>query len=165
MLMQHMYQPWSTNDRIHFISSRDLIDLLILTSLALHHCLGVLAPSLAQVSRHAVYRFKASDLPFTLAIGSSSQVLSWSSPPNHAILCDVSCNELLHHICEPCNISKPFSPLWHVLLTQVYLWTNLLCISHKHIFSLPRLSLNYHNQTRDLSSPSRVDTRGWSPQA
>jgi hypothetical protein len=58
-------------------------------------------------------------LPFTLAIGLSTQASSWSSPPSH--------------MCELFNISEPFSPLWHVLLTQVYLWTNLLCISHKHI--------------------------------
>ena len=57
-------------------------------------------------------------------------------------------NELLYHMCEPCNISKPFSPSWHELLTQVYLWTNYLCISLKHILVHLRLSLNYQNQTR-----------------
>jgi hypothetical protein len=67
MLMQHMHQP-SPNDMIHFISSRDRIGSLILTSLALHHCLSPSAPSLAQASlSHAVSHFKASDLPFTLA--------------------------------------------------------------------------------------------------
>jgi hypothetical protein len=40
------------------------------------------------------------------------------------------CNELLHHMCEPCNKSKPSSPSWHELLIQVYLWTNHLCISY-----------------------------------
>ena len=33
-------------------------------------------------------------------------------------------------MCEPRNKSKPSSPSWHELLTQVYLWTNHLCISH-----------------------------------
>ena len=28
------------------------------------------------------------------------------------------------------NISEPFSPPWHMLLTHMYLWTNYLCISH-----------------------------------
>ena len=43
------------------------------------------------------------------------------------------CNKLLHHhMCELCNITEPFSPLWHMLLTHIYLWTNHLCISHKH---------------------------------
>jgi hypothetical protein len=51
-------------------------------------------------------------LPFTLATGPSSQALSWSSPPSDM---------------------TPCSPPWHVLLTLVYLWTNHLCISHKHI--------------------------------
>jgi hypothetical protein len=40
------------------------------------------------------------------------------------------CNELLYHMCEPCNKSKPSSPSWHELLTQVYLWTYHLCISY-----------------------------------
>jgi hypothetical protein len=36
-------------------------------------------------------------------------------------------------MCEPCNKSKPSSLSWHELLTQVYLWTNHLCISHLNI--------------------------------
>ena len=43
-----------------------------------------------KLHRHAVHRFKASDFPFTLATGPSSQVLSWSSPPSHIIQCHVS---------------------------------------------------------------------------
>ena len=39
MLVQHMHQS-ITNDMIHFISSRDRIGSSILTSLALHRCLG-----------------------------------------------------------------------------------------------------------------------------
>jgi hypothetical protein len=34
------------------------------------------AKSLLKLSRHTVYRFKTSDLPFTLATGPSSQALS-----------------------------------------------------------------------------------------
>ena len=49
MLMQHMHQLIS-NDMIHFISSRDLVGSLILTSLAFHSCLRPSAPSLAQAS-------------------------------------------------------------------------------------------------------------------
>ena len=40
----------SPNDMIHTISSRDPIGSSILTSLALHRCVGPLAPSLAQAS-------------------------------------------------------------------------------------------------------------------
>jgi hypothetical protein len=42
--------------------------------------------------------------------------------------------DLLHldHMCKLCNIFKPFLPSWHMLLTHMYLWTNHLCISHKH---------------------------------
>jgi hypothetical protein len=50
ILMQHMHQPWSTNDMIHFISSCDLIGSSILNSFALHRCLRPSAPSLTQAS-------------------------------------------------------------------------------------------------------------------
>jgi hypothetical protein len=43
-LMQHMHQP-ITNDMIHFISSYDRIGSSILTSLALHCCIGPSVPS------------------------------------------------------------------------------------------------------------------------
>jgi hypothetical protein len=83
------------NDMIHFISSCDHIGSSILTTLALHHCVDPLAPSLAQASlSHAVSRFEASDLPFTHATGPSSQVMSWSSPSwilDHMTQCHVSC--------------------------------------------------------------------------
>ena len=53
---------------------------------------------------------------------------------DHMTQCHISCaiKLLHHHTCELCNISKPFSPSWHMLLTHMYLWTNHLCISHKH---------------------------------
>ena len=89
---------------------------------------------LLKLHRHAVHCSKASDLPFTLATGPSSQVMSWSSPPwSHDSMSCYMCNELLHHhVCEVCNISEPFPPPSHMLLTYMYLWTNHLCISHKH---------------------------------
>jgi hypothetical protein len=123
------------NDMIHFISSCDHIGSSILTSLALHRCVGPSAPSLAQASpSHVVPRFQASDLPFTLAAGSSSQVMSWSSPPwSHDSMSCLMCNEILHHhMCKLCNNSGPSSLSWHMLLTHMYLWINHLCISHKH---------------------------------
>jgi hypothetical protein len=130
-LTQHMHQPRSTNDMIHFISSRDLIDSSFLTSFALHCCFGPSAPSLW--SSFPSMRFIVSK---PLTCPSRLQPVYQAKP----------CLDLLHlgtwlhvmshmqwapsHMCELCNISKPFSPPWHVLLTQVYLWTNHVCISH-----------------------------------
>ena len=96
---------------------------------------------LLKLHRHTVHRSKASDLPFTLTTGLLSQVLSWSSPPwSHDLMSCLICNKLLHHhMCELCNISEPFSPSWHMLLTHMYLWTNYLCISLKHILVHLRL--------------------------
>ena len=79
------------NDMIHFISSRDHIG----SSIWLHLLFTVAFVHRHQVflklHRHAVHRSKASNLPFTLATGPSSQVLSWSSPPYHMTQCHVSC--------------------------------------------------------------------------
>jgi hypothetical protein len=93
------------------------------------------------------------NLPFTLVTGPSSQVMSWSSPPwSHDSMSCLMCNELLHRMCDPCNKFKLSSPSWHVLLTHMYLWTNHLCISLKHILVHIRLSLNYQNQIRTFQT-------------
>ena len=114
---------------------------LLFTAAFIHRCQVIL-----KLHRYAVHRSKASNLPFTLATGPSSQVMSWSSPPwSHDLMSCLICNELLcHHMCELCNISAPFLPSWHMLLTHMYLWTNHLCI-HLHTLVHLRLSLNYQN--------------------
>jgi hypothetical protein len=75
---------------IHFISSCDILVhrswlYLLFTVTSVHRCQVI-----AQASCHAVQCFKASDLPFTLATGPSSQVLSWSCPPSHMTPCHVT---------------------------------------------------------------------------
>ena len=125
----------SPNEMIHFISSCEHIGSSILTLLALHCCPSPLAPSYLNLS-------------FTLATGPSNQVLSWSSPPwSHDSMSCLICNKLLHHMCETCNKSKLFH-LHGNGCTHMYLWTNHLCISLKHILVHLKLSLNYQNQTR-----------------
>jgi hypothetical protein len=49
---------------------------LFFTVAFIHRCQVLL-----KLHRHMVHHSKASNLPFTLATGPSSQVLSWSSPP------------------------------------------------------------------------------------
>jgi hypothetical protein len=58
-------------------------------------------------------------------------------------------NELLQHMCDLCNKSKPSSPSWHELLTQVYLWTNYLCISHLNTL----VHLGCHSITKTKQGP------------
>ena len=69
-------------------------------------------------------------LAFTLA---SSQVLSWSSPPwSHDSISCLICNALLHHICELCNISKPFY-LYGMSCSHKCICGLITCVSHiKH---------------------------------
>ena len=69
-----------------------------------------------------------------------------------SMLCLI-CNELLHHMCEPCNISKPFHLHGIGCSHMMYLWTNHMCISLKHILVHLMLSLNYQNQTKTFQSP------------
>ena len=61
------------------------------------------------------------------------------------------CNELLHHMCESCNKSKPSLPSWHELVTQVYLWTNHRCISHLNTL----VHLGCHSITKTKQGPFR----------
>jgi hypothetical protein len=61
----------------------------------------------------------------------------------------VICNEILHHMCEPRNNYKPSLSSWHELLTQVYLWTNHLCISHINIL----VHLGCHSITKTRQGP------------
>jgi hypothetical protein len=125
---------------IHFTSSCDLVGPSILTSLALHRCIGPSVPSLAQaLPSHAVPRFKASNLPFTLATGLSSQVMSWSSPPwSHDSMSCLTCNKLLHD-----TITCGLIPY----------------VSHINTISPLKLSLNYQNQTRTFHQPLRSHGR------
>jgi hypothetical protein len=118
---------------IHFISSHDRIGSSILTSLALHRCFGPSAPSLAQaLPSHAVPRSKASDLPFTLATGPSSQASSQSSPPwSHDSMSCLICNELLHDTIT-CGL--------------------ISCVSHNHIL----VHLSCHSITKTKQGPFNI---------
>ena len=122
------------NDMIHFLSSCDHIGSSILTSLAFHCCLRPSASSLAQASppRGSSLQSLQLALHFYNRSIKPSHVLIFSTLSYDSMSC-LMCNELLHHhMCELCNISEPFSPSWHMMLTHMYLWTNYLCISHKH---------------------------------
>jgi hypothetical protein len=139
--MQHMHQL-ITNDMIHFISSCDRIGSSILTSLVLHHCFG---PSAS--SHHSTC---PSHLQLVHQAKSCLDLLHLSHMTQYHLIW----NELLHHMYKPCNKSKPSSLSWHELLTQVYLWTNHLCISHLNTL----VHLGFHSITKtnkDLSQRGR----------
>ena len=147
MSMKHMHQPYHKwYDPLHIITwPYWFIDLNLTCFSPLPSCQVLL-----NLYCHAVYRSKASNLSFTLATGLSSHVLSWSSPPwSYDSMSCLICNELLHHhMCELCNISKLFSPSWHMLLTHTCTCGLITCVSHINTISPPRLSLNYQNHTR-----------------
>jgi hypothetical protein len=65
------------------------------------------------------------------------------------------CNKLLHHMCEHFNISEPSSPSWHMLLTYMYLWTNHLWISLKHIL----VHLGCYSITKTKQGPFTISER------
>jgi hypothetical protein len=72
------------------------------------------------------------------------------------------CNELLHHMCEPCNISKPFHLHGIGCSHMMYLLTNHLCISLKHI--LVHLGCHSIIKTKQgpFTTPRRWMDRIWS---
>jgi hypothetical protein len=156
----HLLRCWcntctnqSPNDMIHFISSRDRIGSSILTSLALHRCVGPSAPSLAQASpSHVVPFFEASDLPFTLATGPSSQVMSWSSPPwSHDLMSHLMCNEHLHqHMCVSFATSP--SHLYHHGICCLHTCTYglITCVSHITTISPPKVVTQLSKPNKDL---------------
>ena len=51
-------------------------------------------------------------------------------PLSHDSMSCLICNELLHHMCEPCNKSKPSHLHGIGCSHMMYLWTNHLCNSH-----------------------------------
>jgi hypothetical protein len=120
MLMQHMHQhdqQWY--DPLHIITwPYWFIDLDFTCSSPLLRSIGA----------------KSSlNLPFTLTTGPSSQVLSWSSPPwSHDSMSCLLCNELLCHICEPCNKSKLFH-FYGICCSYICTCGLITCVSHiKH---------------------------------
>ena len=77
---------WSTSyHHVTFLVHRSQLRLLF--TIASVHRLHVFAQASPPCT---VCRFKASDLPFTLAISPLSQALSWSFPPSNMIPCHVS---------------------------------------------------------------------------
>jgi hypothetical protein len=126
------------NDMIYSISSRDHIGSSILTQLALHHCFDSSAPS--HHSTCPSHTCNRSIKP--------SLVLIFSTLVTRLNACLI-CNELLHHMCELCIISEPFSHSWHMLLTHMYLWTNHMCI----LYLTQLVHLGCHSITKTKKWP------------
>jgi hypothetical protein len=133
--MQRMHQP-ITNDMIHFIPSRDCIGSSILTSLALHRCFGLSAPSHHSTClSHLQPVHQAKPFLDLLHLGHMTQChvlyatcsfitcVSFATSLSHFHLYGICC---LHTcICR---------------LITTYLTLNTI--------SPPRLSLDYQNQTK-----------------
>ena len=117
MLMQHMHQPWSTNDMIHFISSRDLIGSLILTSLALHSCLGPSALS----PRLALHSYNRSIKPSLVSIFST--LVTWLHVMSHMQLAPSSHVWAMQHI-------QAILPLWHEFCLHKCSCRLISCVNH-----------------------------------
>ena len=103
---------------------------------------------LLKLPRHVVYCFKVSNLPFMLATGPSSQVLSWSSPPLITWL-----NVMSHVQWAPSSsyvwafaTSPSHFHLHGICCSHTCTCGLITCVSHINTISPPRLSLNYQNQ-------------------
>jgi hypothetical protein len=104
---------------------------------------------LLKLHRHTWSRFKASDLPFILAIDPSSQVMSWSSPPwSHDSMSCLICNEPSIITCASFSTSPSHFHLHGICCSHTCTCGLITCVSHINTISSPKLSLNYQNQTR-----------------
>ena len=134
MLMQHMHQhdqQWY--DPLHIITwSYWFIDLDFTCFSPLPSSIGTKSCSSFTATRSITP--KPSTCPSRLQPVHQAKSCLDLLHLDHMTQYHVSCAFKLfhHHMCELCNISRPFLPPWHMLLTHMYLWTNHLCISHKH---------------------------------
>ena len=134
---------------IHFISSHDRIGSSIWTSLAFTVAFVHSRQVLLKLHCHAVKHSKASNLPFTLAIGPSSQVMSWSSPPwSHDSMLCLMCNKLILITCVSFAISLSHHHRLGIYCSRTCTCGLITCVSHLNTLVHLRLSLNYQNQTR-----------------
>jgi hypothetical protein len=92
------------------------------------------------------------NLPFTLATGPSSQVMSWSSLPwSHDSMSCLMCNELLHHhMCKLFNISKLFH-LYGICCSHTYTCGLITCVSHSNTISPSKVVTQLPKPNKDLS--------------
>ena len=122
---------------------------LLFTIAFIHWCQVLL-----KLYRHAVHRSKAFDLPFTLATGPSSQVMSWSSPPwsYDSMSCLIAMSSFII-TCVSFETSPSHFHLHGICCSHTCTCGLITCVSHINTISPPRLSLNYQNQTRTFQSP------------
>ena len=88
---------------------------------------------LLKLHRHAVHCSKASNLPFTLATGPSSHVLIFSTLVTWLnVMSHMQWAPLSSHVWALQNLRAISTSMAYVAHTHMYLWTNHICISHKH---------------------------------
>jgi hypothetical protein len=145
------------NDMIHFISSRDHIGSSILSSLALHHCVGPSVSSLAQASpSHAVPRFEASDLPFTQPVRRAKSCLLHL---NHMTQCHVSCamssfiNTCVSFTTSPSNLYRHGICCLHTCTYGLISY-----VSHINTISPPKVVTQLPKSNKDLSHAHAIDS-------
>jgi hypothetical protein len=89
---------------------------------------------LLKLPRYAVYRFKASNLPFTLATGPSSQASSWSSPPSNMTQCHVSYAISSFITCVSFSTSPSHFHLYGMCCSHKCTCGLISCVSHINIY-------------------------------
>jgi hypothetical protein len=139
----HLLQCWCNtctntinNDMIHFISSRDRIGSLILTSLVLHHCFGLSAPS-----HH-------STCPSHLQLVCQAKTCLDLLHLSHMTQCHVSYAMSSFITCVSFATSSSHFHLHGICCSHTCTCGLITYISLKHILVHLRLSLNYQNQTK-----------------
>jgi hypothetical protein len=144
------------NDMIHFISSCDHIGSLILTSLALHHCIGPSAPSLAQASpSHTALASKPLTCTSNLQLVRRAKSCLDLLHLDHMTQCHVSC-AMSTFIITCVSFLTSLSHLYHHGICCLHTCTCGLisCVSDINTISPPKVVTQLPKPNKDLSISS-----------
>jgi hypothetical protein len=140
---------------IHFISSRDSIGSLILTSLTLHRCVGQSAPSLTQASlSHTSLASKPPTCPSHLQPVHRAKPHLDLLQLGHMTQCHVS--RAISSSIITCASFATFPSHFHlhgICCSHTCTCGLITYVSHINTISPPKLSLNYQNRTRTFHNP------------
>jgi hypothetical protein len=117
---------------------------------------------LLKLHHHTVHRYKASNLPFTLATSPSSQVLPYLLHLNHMTQYHVSCAMSLFIItCVSFATSSSHLHRHDICCSHTCTCGLITCVSHSNTISPPKLVTQLPKLKKDLSTEPTQNDLEW----